>query len=159
MATLDLINRYGAANVSAEDVCREAGVPVGSFQHITGRSWTRYMLELLNAGNYGPPKPLTKSRTDPLVMAAHLVTVALDQAATVGYKHLTRGAVAKAAGVHPATVYRVFPTTEHMDRAVMQAARDRNVPRVLAQGLAHGDPIATRASDDQKQAAAEWMGL
>jgi hypothetical protein len=158
-AAIKQIQQRGFINVALEGLCDAAGVPPGSFGHLTGKSFTRYMLELMHEGHYGPPRPVTKSRTDPTLLRAHVLTIALSLAEDVTYTELLRGVVASRAGVHPATVYRMFPSCRHMDAAVMDAAVARGNVRVLAQGLAARDPVALRAPVALRTAAAEWVAL
>lgn len=157
-ATKRLIAERGAVNVGVDDLCAAAGIPAGSFTHVTGQPFARWILEAVARGHYGPAVPVTKARTDPHVLAAHLITIALELATAKGYKAVTRADIAARAKLHPATVHKLFPTCDKLDAAVMQAARNRNVLPVIAQGLAHKHPVALRATEAQRQAALAWAG-
>lgn len=156
-ATVRLIRERGLANVSLEDMAVAAGFPAGSWRHITGQTPARWLLEASARGHYGPALPVIKGRTDPHVLTVHLLTIALELATAKGYKSVTRADIAARAKLHPATVHRLFPSCDALDRAVMAAARDRNCLPVLAQGLAHRHPVALRAPEAQRQAAALWV--
>lgn len=70
-----------------------------------------------------------------------------------GLARVTRGRVADVAGVSDATVSNAFGGMDALTVALMCEAVNRPVLKVLAQGLAMGDPIALAAPDDVKQAA------
>lgn len=66
---------------------------------------------------------------------------------------VTRSRVAASAGVSDATVSNAFGGMDALLVAVMSEAVSRPLLKVLAQGLAMGDPIALAAPDDVKYAA------
>jgi len=83
-----------------------------------------------------------------------ILTIALSRAADVGYMHVTREDIALAAGCSPALVSHHLGTMKQMRRAIMgEAIRTANL-RIIAQGLAHGDPRALGADPDLRSAAA-----
>lgn len=84
---------------------------------------------------------------------AALVDVGLQLAEVDGYQWLTRDGVARAAGVAAGTVSNLCGTMREFKRAVLQAAVDRNIPTIVAQGLADRHEIALAAPEDVKRAA------
>lgn len=86
-----------------------------------------------------------------------ILNAALEQAKTDGFQWITRDAVAEAAGVSPATVNTAYGTMRGLKRAVLQAAVDRNVLEVVAQGLAERHEIVMNAPEDVRRRAAAAM--
>lgn len=86
-----------------------------------------------------------------------ILNAALEQAKTDGFQWITRDAVAEAAGVSPGTVNTAYGTMRELKRAVLQAAVDRGVLEVVAQGLADRHPIALEAPEDVRRAALAAM--
>jgi AcrR family transcriptional regulator len=86
-----------------------------------------------------------------------MMTAALVVAARDGYQNMTRQAVADQAGCSAALVSRYFGTMPQLRRSVMRAAVARGDKRVLAQGLAVGDPNAVKATGAAKRVALESL--
>ena len=86
-----------------------------------------------------------------------MMTAALTVAARDGYQQMTRQAVADHAGCSTGLISRYFGTMPQLRRSVMRAAVTRGDNRVLAQGLAAGDPNADKATLPVKRAALERL--
>jgi hypothetical protein len=96
-------------------------------------------------------KPTTKERADALV------TAALRLAERGGLRALTHEAVARQAGVSPSLVKVRMGPIASVRRAVMRAAVERRVVRVVAEGLACRDRVARTADAALRQACAQWV--
>jgi hypothetical protein len=92
-----------------------------------------------------------RARHDEILAAA--VRLACD----VGYTHVTRDAIALAAGCSPALVSEMFGTMCATRRVIMRAAVANHVLPVIAQGLALRDPHALRAPAELRVLAAESL--
>jgi AcrR family transcriptional regulator len=82
-----------------------------------------------------------------------ILSASLTVAETAGYNRVTLDQIAKAAGVSKALPLAYFGTMNGWRRKVMREAIRRRNLRVVAQGLAAGDPHAKKAPDDLKAAA------
>jgi AcrR family transcriptional regulator len=77
----------------------------------------------------------------------------VDAAEQHGYRAITRHQVAKYANCSPALVSKYYISMDLLRNAVMaHAVRAENL-RILAQGLADGNPLAVGASKALKHAA------
>lgn len=92
----------------------------------------------------------------PLADRTHeIITAGLALAVLHGYNKITRDQLAQATGLATGTINHVFGTMPQFQRAVMRHAVKQGNLAVIAQGLAHRDPIARRAPEELKNAAAD----
>lgn len=96
------------------------------------------------------PRPIIYAR-------AHLLDTALTEARRVGYQQITRAGLAAAAGVSPALISRDFGTMDELRRVIMKEAIRAGDLKIVAQGLAAKDRVATRAPVEIKKRAAETL--
>ncbi len=96
-------------------------------------------------------------RMQPDARKAEILAAALDTARAVGYRHVSREAIAATAGCSPGLVSAYFGTMPALRRAIMSAAIARRDLVVLAQGLAAGDSKAKAAPEALRRAAAEAL--
>lgn len=82
-----------------------------------------------------------------------LLATAVILAANVGYTHVTREALAVAAGVSPACISVRFGTMAAFRRTLMRFAIRKSCLLVVAQGLAVKDPHAEKAPPAIRKAA------
>jgi hypothetical protein len=97
---------------------------------------------------------VTRTRMSRRARHDEILTVALRLACDVGYTHVTRDAIALAAGCSPALVSEMFGTMVCLRRAIQRAAVANHVLPVIAQGLALRDPHALRAPAELRAEAA-----
>lgn len=74
-----------------------------------------------------------------------VLDAALLLAAQRGYRNITRRQVADEAGVAVGSVNNAFGTMDGLRDAVMAAAVERELPAIIAQGLAERHPAALGA--------------
>lgn len=84
---------------------------------------------------------------------ADLLTAALDHAAAVGYRNVTREALAQRCNVSAGTISRYFGSMDQLRGRIMRAAVAKGHVDIIAQGLAAGDPLACAAPQELKAAA------
>ncbi len=96
-------------------------------------------------------------RMQPDARKAEILAAALAEARMVGYRHVSREAIAARAECSPGLVSAYFGTMQALRRAIMSAAIARRDLVVLAQGLAAGDSKAKAAPDALRRAAAEAL--
>lgn len=79
-------------------------------------------------------------RTNCTLRRELILEAALKLSAEIGYKSITRDAVANVAGTSSALIGKYFPTMHQLKIAVMQMACQRECLEVVAQGLSHKNP-------------------
>lgn len=84
-----------------------------------------------------------------------VMDAALALARESNYSYVTREAVAERAGCATGTVSRLYGTMPQFRRAIMSAAVARQDLRVIAQGIAAGEPKALAAKPQLKRKALE----
>lgn len=82
---------------------------------------------------------------------------AITLAQAIGYQWITRDQVAEAAGVAAGTINNAFGSMVGLKRAVLQAAVERGIKEIVAQGMADGHPIARAAPAAVRRAALDHM--
>lgn len=92
-------------------------------------------------------------RYSPETRQDQILAAALVLAGKVGYRNITRQAVADGAGCSPGLVTHHFSTMPQLKRAVMRAAVRLGNANVVAQGLVVKDKHATKAPDTLKARA------
>ncbi len=147
-----IVAEKGLVNLSQIDVCRAVGIPVGSFTHHMKYSFKDLVDELRGRGapQHTKRSRVTKLRTDPKLRKAHILNSALIVATRVGCHGVTRGEVAKVAGISGSLVSKYFGTMPKFKRTIMRTAIARQIPEVVAYGLANNDPYARKAPDNLK---------
>ena len=87
--------------------------------------------------------------------------VILDAAATLaakqGFRNVTRSAIAAKVGIATGTVSYHFGTMAQLQNAIVNYAVDTQNMKVLAQALGEGHPIALRAPQSLRTAAAKLL--
>lgn len=90
---------------------------------------------------------------------ARILEAAIECALEDGYQWITRALVARKADTATGTVNLAYGDMKGLKRAVLQAAVDRGIIKLVAEGLADGHEIARGAPPEIKaQAAALLMG-
>lgn len=84
---------------------------------------------------------------------ADLLQAALLYASDVGYRSVTREALAERCNVSAGTISRYFGSMDQLRTSIMRAAVAKGVVEIVAQGLAAGDPLACAAPQELKTAA------
>ena len=86
-----------------------------------------------------------------------ILSAALRLANKDNYLAITRDAIAEEAGVSIGLVTFHFGTMIKLRRDVMRAAIKGSLVKIVAEGLAYGDPHARKAPDELKKKAAEIL--
>lgn len=92
-------------------------------------------------------------RMAPDARKQHILNAAVDLAKTEGYLTLTRGSIASHAGISPALITFYFYSIRLLLDAVMEEAVSREIPCIIAEGLARKHPHAVNAPLPLRQAA------
>lgn len=151
----DMIREYGLINLTRAGLCERAGVPDGSFAHIVGCTFSEFV-ENLRDLNIPDPEgcKAVKSRINPALRRGHILDTAVGLAKEHGYRFITRGMVAEAAGVSGSLVSLYFNMNQLREN-IMELAVMRQIPEIIAQGLLNQDIIALSVSPELKAKAAE----
>lgn len=152
---LDMVHESGLINLSRRELCERAGIPDGSFPHVMGQSFTSFVSDLKKVciddkHNY----PVVKTRANPALRKDQILNVAVEMSLLNGYNNIRRDGIAETAGVSEGLVTRYFNTMKQLRREIIRAAIKRDIPEIIAQGLANGDGHAKRAPKDLKIRAA-----
>lgn len=151
-----MIVEKGLINLSRKELCNRAGISDGSFIYIMGCSFTEFVNGLRNNSN--KIHAVNKSRVIPLLRKDHILNVAVELSQQPGgYNSLTREAIAETAGVSTGLINNYYGTMKQLRRAIMRAAINRNIPVIVAQGLAIGDNHAKKAPKNLKNQAANLI--
>ena len=150
-ATIKLKSEHGLINLTRKMVCKEAGIPDGSWEHIMGQTFTEF-IETLDKDT--ELHEVSKKRLSKDVRKDHILRVALVAAKEHGYTSVTRTVLAEKANVSMSLVSHYFGTMEQLKRAVMRAAVEHEIPEIVAQGLSMVDKNAQKASVELKALAA-----
>lgn len=86
-----------------------------------------------------------------------ILKAAIELARRDGYNKITRDNIAKQAGMANGTVTLYFKTMTQLRRALMRAAIAGEVLEIIAQGLAHNDPHATKAPIELQRKAIDSL--
>lgn len=157
---LRLAERDGLINLSRAELCKEAKIPEGSLNRVLDCTLAAFIEELRLENPKQPYKKVMKSRTNPALREAHILTTAV-QLAEKGtpYNKVTRLQVAEAAGVSEALVSQYFGTMKQLKNAIMRrAVVDRILP-IIGHGMVNKHPQALKAPHHiRRQAIALVMG-
>lgn len=84
---------------------------------------------------------------------SRILEAAIELAQADSYQWITRDQVAEKAGVSPGTVNNVYGVMSNLKRAVLKAAIERRILRIVAEGLGAKHPLALAAPADLKKEA------
>lgn len=96
-------------------------------------------------------------RGDPDERKAQILDAAIELSKERGYANVYREHIGERLGVTPTLVTRYFATMHHLREAVMQAALDREIPEIIAQGIIAHDPIAETAPRELRERAVRLL--
>lgn len=152
-----MIKTDGLINLTRERLCKAARIPNGSFGHVAGCTFTEFVERLrdLDIADKEGCK-VVKSRTNPNLRRGHILDVAVDLAKEHGYRFITRGMIAEAAGVSGSLVSQYFSMAE-IRESIMELAVMREIPEIIAQGLVCQNIIALAVSPNLKAKAAKFI--
>lgn len=100
---------------------------------------------------------MKKKRLLPADREAEILEVALRLAAANGYARVTREEIATAAGCSSGLVSRYLGTMTQCRRVLMRKAVEREIVKIIVQGLADGNPHAKKAPQELRARAAQLL--
>lgn len=156
-AAIEMIKADGLINLSRAGLCEKVGIPVGSFSHITGYTFTEFIV-LMSALDIAEPDNISvsKTRTNPFLRKRHILDAAVELSVTHGYFQVTREQVAEAAGVSSSLVSQYYSMSE-LREAIMETAVTREIPEIIAQGIINGNIVALAVSPALRAKAIKIM--
>lgn len=149
---IGMVERDGLINLSRAGLCEAAGIADGSWFSIMDGTFLELVEELREEGVSSPLRKVNKARTNPALRKEHILETAVAVAKSVGYRNLTLGSVAEAAGVSKGLIARYFSMPQ-LKNAVMRQAVRHEILEIIAQGLANGNERAKNAPQELKQKA------
>lgn len=156
---LDMVHENGLINLSRRELCERAGIPNGSFPHYMGESFTEFVSKIKKATEDDDPHnyPVVKTRANPELRREQILNVAVDMAIKDGYNNIRRNGIAETAGVSENLVTNYFNTMTQLRRDIIRVAIKKEIPEIIAQGLANGDKHARKAPPELKEKAANLI--
>lgn len=152
-----LAAEIGAINITKEALCQRAGIPRGSFRSVMGEvSFSDLIESLANTEAYNVTE-VTRTRAHPALRKQQILATAIALSCEIGYQNITREQVAERAAVSQTLVSSYFGSMDLLRCEIMEAAIIKDIPQLIAQGLAVGDEIAGRASDALKRRAGAYI--
>ncbi len=151
-----MAEEIGKVNMTRSALCKRAGISDGSWFFIMGVTFEVFM-SALNAPDQPNGVIVTKRRLKVVERREQILAIAMDKAKQLGYKQVTRCDIAITAGISPALISYYFKTVDLLHINIMMCAVRREIPEVVAQGLADKNPIAITAPRELKVKAAESL--
>jgi AcrR family transcriptional regulator len=96
-------------------------------------------------------------RTRPAVRREQLIDAAIKISKEIGYNKLTRDKVMKEVGITVSLLSYYFPRMSDLKNAVMDAAVERGIVEVIAQGITLNDPRALTINPQTKLQVIAFM--
>jgi hypothetical protein len=143
----------GLINLSRQALCDRAEIAPGSFSYYSGCTFNEFVAELKDELTDGRHIPVTKARANPELRKCSILDAAVDISRSLGYANISRQQVADRAGVSTGLVTKYFGTMQQLRRAIIRAAIAREIPEIIAQGMACSDRHVMKAPDELKAAA------
>lgn len=153
-----MIKENGLINLTRAELCERSGIKTGSFAVVMGMSFTRFCELMAAKGNYGPSKPVTKTRALRIARKESLIITGLAVAERDGYNNLTRESIAESAGVSPGLVSSICGTMPQLRRDIMRAAVRLRAVAVVAEGIASKNPHALKADQALRDKVNDYLG-
>lgn len=154
---LDMIEQNGLINLSRADLCEKVGIANGSFVHVMGCTFTEFIEDLKQSVVETGEFKVNKIRVNPELRKDQILNIALELSKHYGYNNITRDDIRKRAGVSAGLVSKYFNTMTQLRRTIMRAAIHKNIPEIIAQGLANNDDHAKKAPPELKKQAAQLI--
>ena len=152
---LDMVHENGLINLSRRELCERAGIPNGSFPHFMGETFTAFVNRIKETIDTDDKHyPVVKTRTNPELRRDQILSAAVTLSIMDGYNNIRRDEIAEVAGVSEGLVTNYFNTMNQLRRDIIRAAIKKEIPEIIAQGLANGDKHARKASTELKEKAA-----
>lgn len=150
-----IIKKHGIINLSRWELCEAAGVPPGSFAHVMGFGFDKFVKMLWREEIPEPSRGVSveKTRANPALRKENILQVAMVIATRKGYTDFTRADLAEAAGISPALINHYFHNMKCLQRDIMRRAVEQKVLPIIIQGLAKKDLIVRRAPQELRAAA------
>jgi AcrR family transcriptional regulator len=152
-AALGLAQEKGLANITQKEVCMRAGIPFGSFAHVSGKKFRQLIRELKRENPDVISNFPYKNRVDPELRKQQILNASVELARHSGYDKITREEIAAKCGVSVGLVSRYLGTMPKLRRAILRAGVQNEVLEIVAQGLVNGESYAKNAPPDLKRKA------
>lgn len=96
-------------------------------------------------------------RTEPQLRREQILDAAITLSLKIGYRSITRDAVAGEAGISSSLIAHYFPVMEDLKTKVMEYAIEDERLAILAQGLAINDPLTLAIPDELKNRVIQFL--
>lgn len=97
------------------------------------------------------------SRISPSKRKTQILKAAVSLSKSLGYKSITRDAVAKKAGIASSLIAFYFPKMTDLKNAVLETAIEKSILEIIAQALSVNDETALKLSSTVKNKVASYL--
>ena len=158
---ITMIYENGLINLSRHNLCERAMIPVGSFPYVVGCLFSEFVEELKKLPEITNVKEATtvttKQRVDPKLRREQILNAAIELSKTKKYNKITAENIANKIGISPSLVAKYFKTMTQLRRAIIRAAINKEIPEIIAQGIANGDDHVKKAPEHLRLKALELI--
>lgn len=154
---LEMANANGLINLTRQALCDRVGIKDGSFPAVMGMTFTELTAEIrpLCTEASLKIKASNKTRTNSTLRKEQLISSALDcfEKTDKPFMKVTRADIAEEAGVSEPLITHHLGTMVDLRRDIIRHAIKQERLKIIAQGLAAGDPHARKAPQELKDRA------
>lgn len=158
---ITMVYENGLINLSRHNLCERAMIPVGSFPYVVGCTFLEFVDELKELPEITNVKEATtvttKQRVDPKLRREQILNVAIELSKAGRYNKVTAENIATTAGISPSLVAKYFKTMTQLRRAIIRVAISKEIPEIIAQGIANGDDHVRKAPPELRRQALELI--
>ena len=158
---ITMVYENGLINLSRRNLCERAMIPSGSFPYVVGCLFSEFVEELKTSPAITNVKKVTtvttRRRVNKELRREQLLNIAVEISKKEGYRNITSVKVAKGAGVSQSLVSKHFNTMKQLRRAIIRVAVNKEIPEIIAQGIANGDDHIKKASPELRRKALDLI--
>lgn len=132
--------KAGLGQLSRASVCKYLGIETGSFRHHVGMSYGEFVDSVADQLPLGTQLPPGTTRTSATLRRRQVLGCAVELSKQVGYARFTRDQLAEAVGTTVGNLARSYTMAE-LREAVVRYAVEHDVPEIVEQARANGDPL------------------
>lgn len=98
-----------------------------------------------------------RERKEPAERKQEILEVAIKLAKDIGYSHLTRNEVARQANVAYGLVTAYFKNIDNLKRSVIKEAIKQEIIQIIAQALAHKEPLTNKLNPNLREKVIRYL--
>lgn len=98
-----------------------------------------------------------RTRLVPKVRKEQILNATIELAISIGYKNITRLAIANSLNINESLVSHYFGTMKELKTKILRVAIRKEILSIIAQGIVAEDPLALKAPEALKQRALQEL--